>query len=149
MMTKSKRLLPAAEVAENREKAMAKVFGQCQQQLFEVQKSLQELLGYREEYSKRFEMDSKLGMNANRLQDFRMFLHKLNQGIEQQLRVIQAATRERDKRKQEWLLTRTRKEAIGKVVERFAQEELRKENQKEQKDIDEIARNLARFKDQF
>ena len=145
-MTKSKRMGPAAEVAENREKEMARLFGVSQQKLLDCEKALQDLVNYRIEYSKRFEQDSAVGMDAHRLQDYRVFLHKLNQGIEQQQRTIQYAEKERDKRKQDWLYTRSRKQAIGKVVERFQQQEAQQENKKEQKEIDEIARNLTRFK---
>lgn len=139
-MTRSKRMQPVVEVTVQREREAAKRLGEAQQRLASAQQRLEELTSYREEYTRQFAAGGSL--SAARLRDYRMFLDRLNQAVEQQRGVLTRAQQEADTQRQRWLDMHTRVQALGKVVERYRDEERSHLERRLQKESDQHSLNV-------
>ncbi len=136
-MSRSKRMKPVKRVAETREQAAAKKLGQSQQYLDAQHAKLEELRTYRDQYSESFKASSGQGLGANRLQDYRVFLTRLNEAIRQQEAIITQCVSQHEQTRQHWVQTRSHHQAIDKVVERYRSEEQKTRDRHEQKEQDE------------
>lgn len=146
-MTRSKRMNPVLKVAEHREKDAARRLGQTQQRLQQQQARLRELIGYRDEYNLKFQQTCGAGVDVKQLQEYRLFLSRLNDAIAQQQRVIVNAEREVERARAGWLSTRTRSQALDKVRDRFIHAERQEAERREQADLDERSTQQASRRD--
>lgn len=147
-MTRSKRMNPLVHVAEHREQAAARRLGQVQQRLQQHQARLRELMGYRDEYNLKFQQTCSVGVDVKQLQEYRLFLGRLNDAIAQQHRVVASAERDVEHARTAWLGTRTRSQALEKVRERFVAAERQEAERREQADLDERStQNAGRNRD--
>ncbi|WP_132972996.1 flagellar export protein FliJ [Thiogranum longum] len=138
-MSRSKRMKPVQRVAESREQAAVQKLGQSQQFLDAQRARLEELCAYRNQYSQSFQTSGGQGLNANRLQDYRVFLSRLNEAIHQQEAIIVQCTSQHELTRQQWVETRSRHQAIDKVIERYRSEEQKNSDRLEQQEQDERA----------
>lgn len=138
-MTRSKRMQPVVNVAATKEQEAARQLGECQREIDARNARLTELLAYQAEYAQRFEASGGQGLDTARIQDYRMFLARLNDAISQQRRLVEVARLEYEKKRTHWLGARQHAHAIDKVVERFKREEDRSQGRREQADTDEHA----------
>lgn len=143
-MTRSKRMQPVVNVTAKREREAAQRFGECQQRVQAAEQRLAELIHYREEYTQQFANGGSL--NAARLQDYRLFLDRLNQAVEQQRGLLVRAREESAAQRQRWLDLHTRAQALDKVVERYRGEERSDQERREQKETDAHAQTLRGHK---
>lgn len=139
-MTRSKRMQPVVNVTANREREAAKRLGECQQRIHAAEQRLAELIKYREEYTQQFASGGSL--NTARLQDYRAFLNRLNQAVDQQGHQVAQVSHECEGLRQRWLALHVRAQALDKVVERYRGEERSEQDKREQKDSDEHANAL-------
>jgi flagellar FliJ protein len=138
-MTRSKRMQSVQHLAHNREQDAVRKLGESQQYLDAQQTKLQELRAYRDEYAKAFESSGGAGLSALRIQEYRAFLGRLNQAIQQQETVIAQGSVRHEQTRQQWLATHSHSQAIDKVLERYRQQERKQEERKEQQELDERA----------
>lgn len=138
-MTRSKRMTPVAKIADNKERNAAKVFGKSQQDLKDHEDRLQELIKYRDEYNAKFIETGSNGLEAQKVHAYRIFLNRLNDAIDHQRNIVQQATGELLKEKENWMHTRSRAKALEKVVERYQDQEEKELQRQEQKESDERA----------
>lgn len=136
-MTKSQRVKPVIKVAKNRENEAARVLADGQRIVQERRQRLAELRSYREEYRNKYRKQGSDGMNAQQLRTFRNFLAKLDQAVEQQEQQVQAAQRDLEQKKSQWLEKHFRTQALDNVRNRYLTQEQRQEQRAEQKDTDE------------
>lgn len=139
-MIRSKRMQPVVNVTANREREAAKRLGECQQRIQAAEQRLAELIKYREEYTQQFASGGSL--NTARLQDYRAFLNRLNQAVDQQRHQVTQVSHECEGLRQRWLALHVRAQALDKVVERYRGEERSEQAKREQKDSDEHANAL-------
>ena len=85
----------------------------------------------------RFQEASAQGMSVGQLQEYRAFLGKLDDAIEQQEKVVAASVATHSTHRNDWKQKRTRTQALGKVVERYRKEEVKLADRNEQKENDE------------
>lgn len=138
-MSRSKRMKPVQRVAESREQAAVQKLGQSQQYLDAQRTRLEELCTYRDQYSASFQTSGGQGLNAGRLQDYRVFLSRLNEAIRQQEAIIAQCTSQHEQTRQQWVETRSHHQAIDKVIERYRSEEQKNRDRLEQQEQDERA----------
>jgi flagellar FliJ protein len=131
---------PVRQVAASREQQAARNLGEAQERLAAQERKLEELIEYRDQYAVQFKAEGGLGFDAVRMQDFRVFLNRLNQAIEQQRGVIELCRQDCVRSRDRWLRDRTRSEALEKVVDRYRDEERREEERREQRSADERVR---------
>ncbi len=146
-MTRSKRMQPVVKVAASKEQDAARQLGECQREIDARKARLAELIAYQTEYAHRFESSGGGGLDMARLQDYRVFLARLNDAIAQQRRLVEAAEIDYAKKKNHWLGTRQQAQAIDKVVERFKRDEVRAQGRRDQADTDERASQTHRRRD--
>lgn len=136
-MSPSKRLKPVQQVAATRERNAARNMGQARRHLVQEEAKLLQLRQYHQEYLERFQKAASQGISASQLQEYRAFLAKLDQAIQQQEKIVAASVTNHSNQKDNWKQKHTRTQALGKVVERYRKEERKDEDRKEQKANDE------------
>ncbi len=141
-MTRSKRMQPVADVAVRREREAAVRLGECQRREQACVQRLDELQRYRDEYTRQFADGGSL--SAARLQDYRTFLGRLNQAIEQQGELLVRVRHDCEAQRRRWLDLHGRAEALGKVVSRYRVEERAGEERREQRDLDQRTQSTRR-----
>ena len=139
-MTRSRRMQSVQHLAQNRERDAVKKLGESQQSLDAQQAKLEELRAYRDQYAKAFESSGGAGLDAIRIQEYRVFLGRLNEAIQQQEAVIAQCSARHDQTRQQWIQTRSHSQAIDKVMEHYRQQERKQQERKEQQELDERAR---------
>lgn len=136
-MTRSERMTPVAKIADNKERNAAKTFGKSQKDLETHEKRLEELIQYRDEYNQRFKESGGNGLDAMKVNEYRIFLSRLNEAVSNQYEVVARVTRECAELKEGWMQTRSRAKALEKVVERYQVQEGKEQERQEQKESDE------------
>lgn len=136
-MVPSKRLRPVKRVAESRESAAARVLGDTQKKMRHQEAKLEDLRRYHKEYLERFETTARQGMAASQMQEYRLFLEKLDSAIKEQEKVVLASKSECLSRKEQWQEKRVRTQALGKVMDRFQSAELKALEKREQDEMDD------------
>ncbi|RRQ20920.1 flagellar export protein FliJ [Thiohalobacter thiocyanaticus] len=138
-MTRSKRIKPVVDVAERREQEQARRLGAAQRELEQQRQQLDQLIQYRDEYARQFENAGNTGLSVARLQDYRVFLARLNQAIDQQRQRISQSEQACEQQRQHWLASRTRAQALDKVADRYREEENQAQERRDQTESDEFA----------
>jgi len=143
-MTRSKRMQSVQHLAQNRERDAVKKLGESQRSLETQRAKLQELRAYRDQYAQAFESTGGAGLDAIRVQEYRVFLGRLNEAIQQQEAVIEQCAVRHEQVRQQWMATRSHSQAIDKVLERYRHAERKQQDRKEQQEQDERARRPPR-----
>jgi len=143
-MTRSKRMQPVQRVVHNREQSAVQKLGQSQQNLDAQRARLEELRAYRDQYARDFESSGGGGLKAVRIQDYRVFLNRLSEAIRQQETLIEQCCNQHEQTRRQWIETRSRSQAIDKVVHRYRREEHRQQARKEQQEQDERALRMQK-----
>lgn len=141
-MTKSKRLEPVTQVAENRERQAALEMAEFKRFLDSQEARVQELRSYRQDYTRQFEEAGRNGVNMARAADFRRILTQLSEAIAWQERRLQSLRQDYEQIRRRWTDSRARAAALAKVVERYRAEERRESEQREQDELDERSQRL-------
>jgi flagellar FliJ protein len=133
-------LQAAARVAQSHEQEAARALTASQKRFVEQQNRLQQLLAFRGEYATQFQAEGQGGISARRFQDYSAFLNNLDVGITQSQQQLERFRQELLRQQQTWVRTHAKARALGELIERDRKEQLRQEDQREQRDSDE--RNL-------
>lgn len=144
LMTRSKRMQSVQHLAQNRERDAVKKLGESQQHLEAQRAKLEELRAYRDQYARAFETAGGTGLDAVRVQEYRLFLGRLNEAIQQQEAILEQCTARHEQSRQQWMATRSHSQAIDKVLERYQEAERRLQQRTEQQEQDERARRPPR-----
>ena len=142
-MMRSKKLQPVVRHVENNEQSALKAVAFSQQKLQQHQNQLQQLKEYKSDYENKHSSATGVSYSALQLQEFNRFLHQLNDTIKQQQEVVQMAKREVDIKRQSWKHTRSRSDAMHKVVDKIQASEMKRADRIEQKNMDEVALRIA------
>ncbi len=137
-MTRTRKLAPVVDHVEKLEQDALKAVAFSQQRLQQQNERLEQLIRYRDEYANRHN-DGPVTYGAVQLREFQRFLAQLDDTIEQQREVVRLAEREVEFKRQKWKLTRTRSDAMHKMIDRISEQERRQLQQREQKAMDEHA----------
>lgn len=136
-MNRVQRIQPAVDVAHKRQQNAARVVGERQQQLGVRLQRLEELRNYRDEYASQFTCSIQ-SMSGLYVREYRLFLSRLNQAIEEQQHHVKQAREMLKKSQQEWTRCRVHCDAITKVLERLHTEQQQVQAQREQAQTDEF-----------
>lgn len=143
-MTKADRLKPVSKIADERERAAAQALALAQKNYLQRQQRLEELTTYRSEYASQYADNPNLARPMVLLNDFRVFLARLDHAIVQQQGVVESARRDYEKKKRDWLKEHTKVKALEKVIERAAEQEQVIAGRKEQKELDDFVQRKPR-----
>jgi len=142
-MTRTEKLAPVVKHVDRNEQTALQAVAFSQQQLQHQVDRLNQLYAYQQEYAERHNQAEPVEYTAVQLKEFNRFLSQLDETIKQQQQVVAMAQRELEVKIQKWKLTRSRSDAMHKVVDRLQQNEQKQEQKKEQKFMDEIALRSA------
>jgi flagellar FliJ protein len=143
-MKRSKRMQPVAEMAQQHAQDAAQNLAIHQQRFYEKQTQLNELVAYRDDYALRFQQRGREGLNAMQMQDYKLFLDRLNRAIDHQQVALKNACLELDNKRRAWQEMHQNYKAIGKVVNRHLQQEQREETRQDQRESDDRHGQSAR-----
>ena len=140
-MTRSKKLKPVVQHVDKREQNALQAVAFSQQQLRQQQLRLQQLIDYKQEYIA--QQARPKTCSSLQMQEFQRFLAQLDDTISRQQKVVAMAERELDIKRNHWKLSRSKSEAMHKVVDRIQSNEQKKADKVEQKLMDEVALRSA------
>lgn len=142
-MTRSDRLAPVQKVLGQTEQQRARALGESQQRLAAAESRLKDLQQYRQEYELNFRQRASKGQSVTALRDFQVFLARLDQAIQQQEQVTEAARGDVAGHTTRWQSAARQVKAVDSVVGRWQNEERRADDRREQKETDERAQRSA------
>lgn len=136
-MPRKNRLDPVLHHAETQQQEAAKRLSELLQQQRASEEQLRQLLGYRQEYA-------AAGVNQQSrsvqdLQNQQSFVNQLGKAIEAQQLQVDQIQRQVEQHKTYWQQAKTRCDALSGLIDKQAQNEIRKELYREQKETDEIS----------
>ncbi len=131
-----------ATLAESRERNSAGVFKQSRQSHEQQRQQFDQLIQFKQEYEARLGQVGEQGIPARQLQDYRLFLSKLNQAIEQQRAAVSDSAQQLEGDREQWMTEARHKTAMDKLVDQRHSKALRNQERAEQRDADE--KSLAR-----
>jgi flagellar protein FliJ len=136
-MKRVDRLEPVQKIVDDTERRLAEHYASAERLLRSSEQKLQELTGYRDDYTQGFAQRAGGGMGARDLVDYQAFMSRLNEAIKQQSQVVQRTRNECDTQRKRWQEAAQRAKALGHVIDRWTQEETHATERREQRDADE------------
>jgi flagellar protein FliJ len=141
-MMRSKRFEPIQEIASTSAKDLSKAMGEAGGQVAELERQLEQLKSYRDEYVRNTTEDQG-AMDAVKFQNYRSFLDRLSDALRQLLGKLENARAEYEKRRLVWSEKRIEAESLGRVIERFRKEERHAAEQRDQREGDDAAMRIS------
>jgi flagellar FliJ protein len=145
-MSKHLPITTLINLAEEELEAATKRLGKLQQERNEVEKQLNSLITYRDEYHARFTASAQEGTTAQTLRNFQAFVDTLDSAINQQRKLLVGANHRLEAAKPEW---QQRKQKLGSYEVLAARGEAvlaKQEARSEQRDSDEHASKMLRMR---
>jgi flagellar FliJ protein len=136
-MKNSRRLQPVARFAHQQERNAARQLGDSLRQTEHLQKQLDDLLEYRDQYVAGFKAAGAEGLSVVQLRDYQLFLRRLDNAIMQQRQQLLASRQHCQQSQNEWHSRHGHSKAIDKIVENREQAESRKLDEQEQREQDD------------
>ena len=137
MIKKSTRLRPVEQLAEKKAVTATEKMVSARNKHGSHELKLKELVSYRLEYLEQYQSRAKVGMQSGQLQQYQLFISKLDVAIEQQRIVIAQAHAVLEQSQTHWKHKHSHKKAINKAVERFKKQEVQAAEISEQAVSDE------------
>src|ERR1700760_4246804 len=141
-MMKSKRFEPIQEIASSSADELGGAMAEAAKRVADLERQLEQLRTYRDEYV-RNSTQAGGSMDAVKLQNYRCFLDRLGDAMRQQIKNLDTARAEYEKRRSQWSEKRIEAESLGRVVERFRKEERSAAERREQHEGDDAAMRIA------
>ncbi len=140
-MIKSKRFEPIHEIASTSAKDLSRIMADAGRKVTELERQLEQLKTYRDEYV-RNSTQANGAMDAVKLQNYRSFLDRLGEALNQHQKSLDIARKEFDKRRAQWSEKSIEAESLNRVVDRFRKEEQSAADRREQREGDDAAMRL-------
>lgn len=135
-MNKSTKLEPIAKIRKQQELNAGRLHGESIRQAEKQQKQLEELITYREQYSQSFLSASQSGLSAIQMQEYRIFINRLDEAIKQQQQYVNNDQHKCEISQKEWMNKRSECKMIDKIVENRQQVEHQEKEKSEQRALD-------------
>jgi flagellar FliJ protein len=137
-MMKSKRFEPIQEIAATSAKDLSRAMAEAGRKVADLERQLEQLQTYRDEYV-RNSTQSADAIDAVKLQNYRSFLDRLGEALNQHLKSLDIARKEFERRRAQWSEKRTEAETLTRVIDRFRNEERHAADGREQRESDDAA----------
>ncbi|MQA42845.1 flagellar export protein FliJ [Rugamonas aquatica] len=124
----------------------AKRLGAALKAVDDAKQKHQMLVGYRDEYAKRFEAAQAAGITPMAYRNFQAFMEKLEVAVKGQLDMIKHAEYRSGQEKTAWQASERKRMSYSTLNDRAAAEALKLENKRDQKQMDEHAARQAYYK---
>jgi flagellar FliJ protein len=137
-MMKSKRFEPIQEIAATSAKDLSRTMAEAGRKVADLERQLEQLQTYRDEYV-RNSTQSAGAIDAVKLQNYRSFLDRLGEALNQHMKSLDIARKEFEKRRAQWSEKRMEAESLNRVIDRFRKEEQYAADGREQREGDDAA----------
>jgi len=124
----------------------AKRLGAALKAVDEARQKHQMLVGFREEYVKKFEAAQAAGITPMAYRNFQAFIEKLEVAVKGQYDMIQHAEYRSDQEKTAWQASERKRMSYSTLNDRADADALKLENKRDQKQMDEHAARQAYYK---
>jgi flagellar protein FliJ len=141
-MMKSKRFEPIREIASNSANDLSRAMGEAARKVADIERQIQQLQSYRDEYLRKSGQGTT-AVDAVKLQNYRSFLDRLGEALRQQMKSLELARVEYEKRRVAWSAKRIEAESLGRAVDRFRKEEQHAADRREQREVDDAALRVS------
>ncbi len=138
-MKKSQRIKVIIDLNANNEKKALQELGTTQIKKQELQTQLENLQQYRQEYQDQYQSVGKAGVNISQLLEFRSFISKLDQAIEDQSIAVTDMENEVTLVRKTWEKQHQKTKSLQKVCDSALSEEIKIINKAEQNELDDRA----------
>lgn len=145
-MASSAQLETLIDLARRESDAIAKRLGVALKSLEDARAKAAMLVGYRDDYAKRFETSMAAGMTPMAYRNFQAFLDKLDQAIKGQQELVDHALRRSEHEKVVWQASERKRMSYSTLADRAREEALKLEAKRDQKAMDEHAARQAYYK---
>ncbi|SFV02938.1 flagellar export protein FliJ [Pseudoduganella namucuonensis] len=112
----------------------------------DAEEKLNMLIGYRDEYGKRFEATQQAGITPMAYRNFQAFMEKLDQAIKGQEEVVRHSRNRGDQERGMWQAAERKRMSYSTLADRAQAQALKAENKRDQKAMDEHAARQAYYK---
>lgn len=136
-MKRSNRLERVSELGEREAESAGRKLAAAREAHGGAEALLQQLLGYREEYRRQFEEQSRQGMDPQRYDNFQRFFDQLDRAITEQRSALTTSEARVEQHRGQWLEKRQHTEIISRLACKVSQEENREDQKREQQQADE------------
>jgi flagellar FliJ protein len=141
-MMKSKRFEPIREIASISANDLSRAMGEAARKVADIERQIQQLQSYRDEYLRK-SAQGAAAVDVVKLQNYRSFLDRLGEALRQQMKSLDLARVEYEKRRSAWSAKRVEAESLGRAVERFRKEEQHAADRREQREVDDAALRVS------
>ncbi len=141
-MMKSKRFEPIREFATTSANDLSRAMGEAARKVAEIERQIEQLQSYRDDYVRR-SGHGTAAVDAVKLQNYRTFLERLGEAVHQQVKLLDVARADYEKRRSAWSAKRIEAESLGRAVERFRKEEKHAADRREQREVDDAALRVS------
>lgn len=138
-MKRSKRINNVRKIKAQSEKEAMGRLSQALSVQQQVVARYQELIQFRQEYRRGMLELGRQGLAASRIQGFHRFLENLDRAVEQQARLVADQEARVEVLKLHWQSLRKSLTGVENWMDQVLQQERKVEEQKEQKELDELA----------
>ncbi|MCG8669025.1 MAG: flagellar export protein FliJ [Pseudomonadales bacterium] len=148
-MKRSKRMQPVRKLKQQEERTKAQYFAKTQQEVQREQSQLDMLIKYQGDYfnglSKGRDQPQSVGLSAQQLDKYQLFLARLHTAIENQRQVLVLKEKAMEAARQEWAAAHARLQAMDSLIDKMRDEEARQEDRQEQRMIDDLPLRNNRY----
>lgn len=139
-MSRSERIQPIKDIADTRERNAGAVVAEAERALKDREQQLAQLKTYLDDYVSK--NTPGLGsVDPVRLKNYRAFLARLTDAVRAQEQLVESASREYERKKEDWRVQHVEAAALGRAVERMQLFERTEQDRREQKETDEDTAN--------
>lgn len=145
-MASTQQLETLIDLARRETDDAAKRLGAALKAVADAEEKLNMLVGYRDEYGRRFDASQQQGITPLAYRNFQAFMEKLDTAIKGQEDVLRHTKVRGDQEKQAWQDAERKRMSFSTLRDRAHAQELKKEAKRDQKAMDEHASRQAFFK---
>jgi flagellar FliJ protein len=145
-MASKEQLETLMDLAQRDTDDAAKRLGIALKAVDEAKQKHQMLMGFLDEYFKRFEQAQLAGMTPMAYSNFQAFIDKLETAVKGQMEMIRHAEHKSTLEKTAWQACERKRMSYSTLSDRAAAEALKLENKRDQKQMDEHAARQAYYK---
>ena len=145
-MASQSQLETLIELARRETDDAAKRLGMALKVVADAEEKLNMLVGYRDEYGKRFEATQQSGITPMAYRNFQAFMEKLDNAIKGQEEVLRHSQRKEAQEKSTWQSAERKRMSYSTLNDRAQAQALKLEAKRDQKAMDEHAARQAFYK---
>jgi len=145
-MASTQQLETLIDLAQRETDDCAKRLGAALKAVNDAEEKLNMLIGYRDEYGRRFDASQQAGITPMAYRNFQAFMEKLDSAIQGQQEVLRHAQSRGEMDKKQWQDAERKRMSFSTLRERAEAQALKVEAKRDQKAMDEHASRQAFFK---